>query len=137
MIIIISFLAGSFWKEFQYTDICLDMGGSKNPGNYPICVISENIYQDYSDDSDIEGETKVHYTWDMNEDGVNDCEDNHTCDDSVDYTLPRYKIEGIEDNIVFDKKSGKWVDKYGICHTCTPQNGFKKDGTMDETMFEK
>lgn len=24
-----------------YDDICLDMGGGKNPGNHPICVISK------------------------------------------------------------------------------------------------
>jgi hypothetical protein len=79
----------------------------------------------------------IHYTWDMNEDGINDCEANAMCDHLEDYTLPRYVIPGIEDNIVFDKRSGRWVDKFGICHTCTPENGFKKDGAMDESMFKE
>ncbi|SFV64402.1 hypothetical protein MNB_SUP05-5-704 [hydrothermal vent metagenome] len=73
---------------------------------------------------------KMHYTWDMNEDNRNDCEDDDSCDHTDDYSLPRYKITGVEKGIVFDIKSGKWVDKHGICHTCTPENGFYKDGTM-------
>lgn len=33
----------------------------------------------------------MHPSWDTNEDGVNDCEKEGTCDDSVDYTLPKSK----------------------------------------------
>lgn len=72
----------------------------------------------------------IHYTWDMNEDGLNDCEVDGSCDHMQDYSIPRYEIAGIKDGIVFDKRSGKWVDKFGICHTCTVGNGFKADGTM-------
>ncbi|MGO1473536.1 MAG: hypothetical protein ACTHWC_01410 [Psychrobacter sp.] len=45
MIIIIAVNAVfAFWlgikaHEFYYDDICLDLGGGKNPGVYPICVI--------------------------------------------------------------------------------------------------
>ncbi|MDN5554978.1 hypothetical protein ACTXLJ_09090 [Psychrobacter celer] len=45
MIIIIAVNAVfAFWlgikaHEFYYDDICLDLGGGKNPGGYPICVI--------------------------------------------------------------------------------------------------
>lgn len=38
------------------------------------------------------GETKkMHSSWDTDNDGINDCEKNGTCDDSVDYTLPKQK----------------------------------------------
>jgi hypothetical protein len=33
--------------------------------------------------------------------------------------------------LFFDKRSQKWVNKFGICHTCTPKNGFRKDGTIE------
>ena len=45
MIIIIAVNAiFAFWlgikaHGFYYDDICLDLGGGKNPGGYPICVI--------------------------------------------------------------------------------------------------
>lgn len=31
--------------------------------------------------------------------------------------------------IRFDAQINKWVDNYGICHTCTPENGFPMDGS--------
>ncbi len=31
------------WQEFQYTDICLDMGGGKNPSESPICIVDKII----------------------------------------------------------------------------------------------
>ncbi|WP_260484301.1 hypothetical protein [Sphingomicrobium flavum] len=31
----------------------------------------------------------VHPSWDVNQDGLNDCEDEGICDDSVDYSKPR------------------------------------------------
>ncbi len=40
---VLSFFAGVKWSEFNYDDICLDMGGGKKPGNYPICVIEKEI----------------------------------------------------------------------------------------------
>jgi len=80
--------------------------------------------------SDRSNNKSLHYTWDMNEDGINDCEKDGLCDHTVDYSIPRYKISGVKEGIVFDKRSGKWVDKFGICHTCTPENGFKIDGSL-------
>jgi hypothetical protein len=81
---------------------------------------------------DVDGnKITIHYTWDMDEDGINDCEKDGSCDHTDDCSLPRYKIPGVEHDIVFDKRSKKWVDKYGICHTCTPRNGFNLDGTMN------
>lgn len=41
-------------------------------------------YIDYSDTS-----RKMHPSWDLNRDWINDCEYDWTCDDSIDYTLPR------------------------------------------------
>ncbi len=35
----ISFYLGTQWYTFRYDDICLDLGGGRNPGGYPICVI--------------------------------------------------------------------------------------------------
>ncbi len=32
---------------------------------------------------------RMHPSWDKNHDGINDCEDDGSCDDSVDYTKPR------------------------------------------------
>lgn len=31
--------------------------------------------------------------------------------------------------IRFDSQINKWVDNYGVCHTCTPENGFPADGS--------
>lgn len=33
------FLVGSAWHDFYYTDICLDMGGGRNPGGHAICIL--------------------------------------------------------------------------------------------------
>jgi len=41
--LILAFFTGMKWNEFQYNDICLDMGGGKNPGNHPICIVERNI----------------------------------------------------------------------------------------------
>jgi len=32
---------------------------------------------------------RMHPSWDRNKDGINDCEDDGSCDDSIDYTKPR------------------------------------------------
>ncbi|AGH80907.1 hypothetical protein PCNPT3_04825 [Psychromonas sp. CNPT3] len=34
-----SFFMGTQWMQFQYDDICLDLGGGKNPQGSPICVL--------------------------------------------------------------------------------------------------
>ena len=36
---IVAFWLGIKAHERHYNDICLDLGGGQNPGNYPICVI--------------------------------------------------------------------------------------------------
>ncbi|XLQ19691.1 MAG: hypothetical protein ACKUBY_03805 [Candidatus Moraniibacteriota bacterium] len=41
----LSFVLGMQWQKFQYNDICLDMGGGKNPGGHPICIV-ENCKND-------------------------------------------------------------------------------------------
>ena len=32
---------GTFFYSWHYDDICLDLGGGRNPGDYPICVIEK------------------------------------------------------------------------------------------------
>lgn len=39
-------------------------------------------------------------------------------------------INGKDNDIVFDSTTGTWKDKYGVCHTCTPENGFGLDGQL-------
>ncbi|GLO62963.1 hypothetical protein MACH09_34710 [Vibrio sp. MACH09] len=41
VIAIFSFWLGLLANEFYYDDICLDLGGGKNPGDYPICIIEK------------------------------------------------------------------------------------------------
>ena len=36
-----SFWAGLQFQKAQYDDVCLDLGGGRNPGQYPICVIEQ------------------------------------------------------------------------------------------------
>jgi hypothetical protein len=45
-LIVGSFFLGMKWNQFQYEDTCLDMGGGKNPGNHPICVIEGHLKTD-------------------------------------------------------------------------------------------
>ncbi|PHR23178.1 MAG: hypothetical protein COA36_17205 [Desulfotalea sp.] len=42
----IGFVIGCKWYEFQYDDICLDMGGGRMPGNYAICVVVETLEEE-------------------------------------------------------------------------------------------
>ncbi len=50
---------------------------------------------------------------------------------AYEYTLVNItSINGKENDIVFDAENKVWKDKYGICHTCTVENGFNADGTM-------
>lgn len=37
--LIASFQLGRSFERWRYDDRCLDMGGGRNPGNHPICVI--------------------------------------------------------------------------------------------------
>lgn len=55
-------------------------------------------------------------------------------------TLVTTSLEKVEDAsnmftdknnmIYFDAKEKAWKDNYGICHTCTPENGFGENGEM-------
>lgn len=38
--LIASFQLGRSFERWRYDDLCLDMGGGRNPGNHPICVIA-------------------------------------------------------------------------------------------------
>ena len=38
-----AFYAGMRTQAYLYEDLCLDLGGGKNPGNDPICVIEKDI----------------------------------------------------------------------------------------------
>lgn len=38
----ITFYLGMLAQQFLYDDMCLDLGGGKNPGDYPICVLPLN-----------------------------------------------------------------------------------------------
>ena len=40
-------------------------------------------------DSPQESPPKMHPSWDQNRDGINDCEDDGSCDHTVDYSKPR------------------------------------------------
>ena len=37
--LIVAFYAGMRTQAYLYADLCLDLGGGKHPGNYPICVL--------------------------------------------------------------------------------------------------
>ena len=37
-----TFYAGMRAQAYLYEDLCLDLGGGRNPGNYPICVIEKD-----------------------------------------------------------------------------------------------
>ena len=41
-VLIGAFYAGMRTQAYLYEDLCLDLGGGKNPGNYPICVIEKD-----------------------------------------------------------------------------------------------
>jgi hypothetical protein len=36
------------------------------------------------------------------------------------------------EGIYFDEETRQWMDDYGVCHTCTPENGFSSDGVETE-----
>ena len=36
-----SFWAGLQFQKAQYNDVCLDLGGGQNPGQYPICFVQQ------------------------------------------------------------------------------------------------
>jgi len=36
-----AFYAGMRMQAYLYEDLCLDLGGGKNPGSYSICVIEK------------------------------------------------------------------------------------------------
>ncbi|OSI09618.1 MULTISPECIES: hypothetical protein [Neisseria] len=44
--LIVAFVAGMHFQAYLYEDLCLDMGGGRNPGNAPICVIDSDTYKE-------------------------------------------------------------------------------------------
>jgi hypothetical protein len=54
---------------------------------YPTETAQVNLY--VQDDLTWRPYKGMHPSWDRNNDGINDCEDDGTCDDSQDYTRPR------------------------------------------------
>jgi len=42
VVAILSFKAGQWYQQSYYDDTCLDMGGGRNPGNHPTCVIEKS-----------------------------------------------------------------------------------------------
>ncbi|MDO4640665.1 MAG: hypothetical protein Q4A84_03040 [Neisseria sp.] len=45
VVIAAAFYAGMSFQSYLYDDTCLDMGGGRNPGNHPICVIDAQAVQ--------------------------------------------------------------------------------------------
>ncbi|MEN9647611.1 MAG: hypothetical protein RLY57_415 [Candidatus Parcubacteria bacterium] len=45
---------------------------------------------------------------------------------------PGQQFNDSNNQIRFDTKLHKWVDNYGICHTCTPENGFPANGDIPQ-----
>ena len=41
--VILAFILGRAWQSHVYDDACLDLGGGRNPGNLPICVLPEAL----------------------------------------------------------------------------------------------
>lgn len=40
-----AFYAGMKFQAYVYDDLCLDLGGGKQPGDYPICVMERKTDQ--------------------------------------------------------------------------------------------
>ncbi|MEA3468881.1 MAG: M13 family metallopeptidase [Thermodesulfobacteriota bacterium] len=61
----------------------------------------------------------MHPSWDVNKDGLNDCEDDGSCDDSVDYSLPRGA-----DVVSYTENFYKAVNREWLAtHEVSPQSG--------------
>ncbi|WP_165090563.1 hypothetical protein [Neisseria yangbaofengii] len=41
-----AFCAGMAFQHYLYEDTCLDLGGGRNPGNFPICVVDKSTQSD-------------------------------------------------------------------------------------------
>lgn len=41
-LLLAGFLLGRMYEAWSYDDTCLDLGGGKSPGEYPICVVTES-----------------------------------------------------------------------------------------------
>ncbi len=39
MLLLAGFFAGTTYEAWRYNDLCVNMGGGKNPGNHAICVL--------------------------------------------------------------------------------------------------
>ncbi|AUQ52486.1 hypothetical protein PhaeoP83_04268 (plasmid) [Phaeobacter inhibens] len=38
-----SFYGGAYYQAASYDDLCLDLGGGRNPGDHPICVVAVDV----------------------------------------------------------------------------------------------
>lgn len=56
----------------------------------------------------------MHPTWDANNDGINDCEDDGSCDHTKDYTKPRPESDDADGETVYNQNSWKII----ISDTC-------------------
>ncbi|MCR8550957.1 hypothetical protein M4578_24310 [Salipiger sp. P9] len=36
---VLAFWLGMLWQRHLYEDRCLDLGGGREPGGYPVCVV--------------------------------------------------------------------------------------------------
>ena len=94
------FYAGMTFKQTIQEDWCMDNGGMIKQAVHDYCVFDtkEEIKSDEYSNDYIEGVPEdsipiptLHETWDVNNDGANDCEDEGICDHTIDYSKPRVK----------------------------------------------
>jgi hypothetical protein len=88
------FYAGMTLKQTLYEDWCMDNGGLIKQGVYDNCVFkkSPTINKKKSEEvMDLTPPPTLHSTWDVNNDGSNDCENEGICDHTVDYSKARFE----------------------------------------------
>lgn len=76
------------------------------PTSYEVCDASGNRYPSEEEAAKTLNaweygatfcpEYKMHPSWDVNQDGINDCENDNSCDDSTDYMQPRQQVVAYE-----------------------------------------
>ena len=128
VVLVIGIIIGIVWKSHHYNTLCLDLGGGKNPGDYPICVVEktnvshvneqQGIHKRRDDLCDENGnryanteearqaglsdaefgatycpEYKMDSSWDLDNDGINDCYNDNSCSKDLDYMSSRPQSE--------------------------------------------
>lgn len=75
-------------------------------------------------------EYKMHPSWDANKDGLNDCENDSSCDDSVDYSQPRHtnktNYEGLS-----TEAAQKMAESNKVAFRVVMKDGQSLPATMD------